>query len=102
MFEDAEDKENFKYEDYEVISEAELKEKAEDYLFDYIDNFEDNITDSFIKPYLVINKYDFVKRVLDVNTLVDILGIDYKNIYYDELYYEDDYYYVFNKDDINW
>ena len=101
FYEDAEDKDNFKYEDYEVIHEDKLKEKAQDYLWEYLDNWEENITDSFIKTYLVIDYYDFVKRVLDFHGIKDVLGLDYNTA--DEIWDEDDnYYYVLNKNDIMW
>ena len=103
FYEDADDQDNFKYEDYEVISEEKLKDKAEDYLIEYLDNYiDENITDSFIKDNIVIDKDAFIKNVYSISNDLDILGIehiDYDLIYNEEWY---EYYYVFEKDEIPW
>ena len=106
FYEDAEDKENFKYDSYEVISEDKLKEKAHDYLLEYLDNYiDENITNSFIKDNIIIDKDAFIKNVYSCYDDIDILGIEYVD--YDLIRSEEEewilkFYYVFEKDEIPW
>ena len=97
--------ENFNPENYVVLDEDEIKDKAivsiENYAEECWDNIKDYMKDNhhgFLRNYVKFDIDEYVKEVINIDGIEQHAGLED----YDEVNFEDDNYYVIPKKDIPW